>query len=172
MIDILLHANTPVIDIPKALSGFDCNRALVRNGGPTEIWQRTADGWALDKPGMTLYEDLSAEHISLCAYRAEACGSVPVEGVTVLTLDGEEAFEWLTSIERHRYALEDAIGCTVSVEHQDKEIVCASALFSLSEFKSLNRTSTDLGKKIQAWVDSALKASADQVEAAIAIATK
>lgn len=172
MIDIFIRANTPIADIPKVLSGFDCNRVLVRNGGPTTIWQRTAAGWAMDEPGMTLYEALSADYVSLCAYRADAGGSVPVDGVMMLTLDNEEAREWLASMEYHRYALEDAIGCTVRVEHQGGEIVCAAALFALSDFKWMNRASPELAKKILSWTDTALAAGADQIDAAIAIAPK
>ncbi|QTF59099.1 hypothetical protein [Stutzerimonas frequens] len=175
MIDVFIRTNTAIADIAKALSGFDCNRVQIRNGGPTEIWQRTAEGWVADEPGMTLYEALCADYVSLAAYRADACGSVPLEDVPHLLLEGGEAKQWLAYMERYRYALEDAIGCTVSVEHQDKEIVCASALFPLSEFKSLHRYSaapTELAKMILSWVDRALAAGADQVDAAIAIASK
>ncbi|WP_107329143.1 hypothetical protein [Metapseudomonas otitidis] len=169
MIDIFLRSAMPVSDIPKMLSGFDCDRVLVRSGGPTSIWQRSADGWAVDVAGMTLYEDLCADHISLCAFRSDGLITAPVEGEMVLLLEGHEAREWLKSMECYRYAVEDAIGCTVCVDHSGEEILCASALFALSEFKSLNSASTELAKKILAWVDQALAAGADQIEAAIAI---
>lgn len=175
MIDVFIRTNTAIADIAKALSGFDCNRVQIRNGGPTEIWQRTAEGWVVDEPGMTVYEALSADYVSLAAYRADAYGSVPVEDVPPLLLEEHEAKQWLEFMERHRYALEDVIGCTVCVEHQDKEIVCASALFPLSEFKSLHRYSaapTDLASRILGWTDRALADGADQIDAAIAIASK
>lgn len=171
MIDAFLRTNTPITDIPKALSGFDCNCVLVRNDGPTEIWHRTDEGWERSQPGMTLYEDLRPDYIDLCAYRSEWAASDLVEGGMPLVLEHGEAQEWLAAMERNRYALEDAIGCTVAVEHEGQEIICASALFALSEFKSLSKPSTALDKKILAWVDRALAAGADQVGVAIAIAS-
>lgn len=171
MIDVFLRTNTPITDIPKALSGFDCQRVLVRNGGPTEIWQRTPEGWARDQPGITVYEDLSHDHIELAAYRAGAGGSAPVEDIPTLLLEGADASEWLAYMERYRYSLEDAIGCNVDVELQDKTITCAAALFPLSEFKSFHRAPAipkELARKILDWVEHALAAGADQIDAVIA----
>ena len=121
---------------------------------------------------MTVYEDLSHDYIDLAAYRAGAGGSAPVEGMPSLLLEDADASEWLAYMERYRYSLEDAIGCTVGVEHQGKTVTCAAALFPLSEFKSLHRAPAmprELARKILDWIERALAAGADQIDAAIAI---
>lgn len=168
MIDVFIRTNTPIHDVREAFSGFDCNRVCVRNGGPTELWQRTADGWHRDNPGMTLYEDLCAVFIGFDAYLLNGVISAPVDDGMLLNLDRGDATEWLASMERHRYALEDAIGCSIGVEHEGRVIECASATFGLSEFKALVESSTPLGKRLLEWVDHALAAGADQVSVSIA----
>lgn len=170
MIDVFLRTNTPIRDIRKALGGFDCNRVCVRNGGPTEIWQRTAHGWERDVPGMTLFEDFRPDYIGLDAHRREGVVSRPVGDAKPLRMDRTEAQDWLAAMEPNRYALEDAIGCTVGVEHEGKAIVCAWAFIPMSEFKSMTMPTTPLAQKILAWADRALKAGADEISATIAIA--
>ncbi|MCA7889054.1 hypothetical protein LGM58_38395 [Burkholderia contaminans] len=171
MIDVFLRVNTPIPDIPKALAGFDCSRVLVRNGGPTEVWKRTADRcWMRDQPGMTLYEDLRPDYIDLAAFLSRGVVTGPVGDGMPLLLDPMEAREWLAAMEQHRYAFEDAIGCTVGVEHEDKDIVCAAAHFGLSEFKSMMNWSSPLAQRILVWSDRALAAGADEICASVAIA--
>lgn len=171
MIDVFIRVNTPIADIPKALSGFDCKRVLVRNGGPTEVWHQTADeGWRRDEPGMTLYEDLRPDYIDMAAYLLDGVVTSPVGDGMPLRLNCAEAREWLTAMERHRYALEDAIGCRVNVERGGEVIVCAAADIALSEFKSITDMSTPLAHKILAWIDRALASGADQINVCIAVA--
>lgn len=171
MIDVFLRANTPIADIPKVLAGFDCNRVSVRNGGPTEIWQQTPKGWQKDTPGMTLYEDLTAAYIDLVAYRYERVGYISdlVGDGMVLHLPDTEATEWLVTMEPHRYAIEDAIGCSVNVEHAGQSYVCAAPTFAVSEFKNLTDPATVLGRKILDWVNQIIAAGADQVGMSISV---
>lgn len=168
MIDVFLRSNTLIPDIRKALGGLDCNCVLVRNGGPTEIWQRMADGWERDTtPGMTFFEDLLPSYLYFSAFRSEAggVGNHQVDEVMSLPLSCDEAREWLASMDPHRYALEDALACTVSVA--GVENACVVALFSMAEFKSMTRPSTLLAQKILEWVDRALAAGADRICAVI-----
>lgn len=167
MINVFLKANAPIADIPRALSGLDCERVQVRNGGPTEVWMRSADGWRRDAPGMTLFEDLQPGFVYLEAYRLDGVMSHPVNEGMPLRLEHTQAREWLAAMERHRYALEDAIGCSIDVLHDGQWVTCASALLPLSEFKSLICTKTPLSTLILAWVDRALAAGADQISVSI-----
>jgi hypothetical protein len=171
MIDIFVRTNTPIADVQAALSGFNCNRVMVRNGGPTEVWQRIEDGWRKDQPGLYLYEDLVSTYVDFhaCRYeRSSMLSDLVIDGMT-LHLDSVEAEEWLAAMEKHRYALEDAIGCSVNVEHGAKMIVCAAPLFAVSAFKKFLEPDTTVGRKLLGWVDRILSAGADQVGAAIAI---
>ena len=178
MIDVFLRTNTPIADVKAALSGFDCNCVLVRNGGPTELWERSPDGWKKGAAGMTLYEDLTPTFIGFSGYRYERPGCLSdlvkkpgcYDGMP-LDLDSVEAEEWLASMAwpGHRYALEDAIDCSINVEHEGEVIECAAPTFALSDFKNLLDPDTPLGQKLLAWVDQILQAGADQVGAAISV---
>ncbi|QUE78367.1 hypothetical protein KCX70_23040 (plasmid) [Stutzerimonas stutzeri] len=168
MIDVFIRANTAVADIAKALSGFDCNRVQIRNGGPTEIWQRTAEGWVKDQPGMTLYEDLSANYIELYGYVTQ-CGLTEPINAPSLRLSGGEAEEWLMSMERHRYLVEDGIGCSVNADVDGRIIKCAVVTFALSEFKQRAiKPGTELNDRILLWADDMLRAGADAIDVCIA----
>lgn len=171
MIDVFLRTNTRITDIPKALAGFDCSRICVRNGGPTEIWQRTEEGWQKDTPGMTLFEDLTSDYIDLIAYRYERVGYISdlVGDGMVLHLDDTEAAEWLAAMEPRRYTIEDAIGCSVNVEHAGQSYVCAFPTFAVSDFKNLTDPATVLGRKILDWVNQIIAAGADQVGMSISV---
>ena len=171
MIDVFLRTNTPIAGIPAALAGFDCERICVRNGGPTEVWQRTPDGWIKDQPGMTLYDDLVPAYIDLSAFRydrATVTSGVVSDGLT-LRLSDVEASEWLAAMEEHRYAIEDAIGCSVNVDNAGRTIDCAAALFAVSDFKNITDPAIPLGKKLLAWVDRIVARGADQVGIAISL---
>ncbi|GGM25271.1 hypothetical protein ACFQDN_21825 [Pseudomonas asuensis] len=168
MIDVFIRTNTTITDIAKALSGFDCNRVQVRNGGPTEIWQRTSEGWVVDEPGMTLYEDLSANYIELYGYVTKHGLTEPINAPS-LRLSGDEAGEWLASMERRRYLLEDSIGCSVNVAVDGRIVKCAVATFALSEFKQRAiEPGTELNDKILVWAADMLKAGADAIDVCIA----
>lgn len=169
MINILVSTNTPIDDIPKALSGFAVeSRVQVRNGGATEVWVHTPKGWVKDQAGITLYEDLSAEYIEFFGYVNQWGVSEPIDAQS-LRLTNSEAKQWLTSMERHQYSLEDAIGCSVNVCVDDHTVMCASATFSLTEFKQhIIRPGTELNDKILVWSNAMLKAGADAIEVCIA----
>lgn len=171
MIDVFLFANTPITNVQAALAGFDCKRVMVRNGGPTEVWQRTPAGWQQDTPGMTLFDDLKADYIGFVAYRYERAGFISglVGDGMVMPLTGDEAAEWLAVMEPHRYAIEDAIGCSVNVETGGKSYVCAAPIFAISDFKEITDPSTALGVKILVWVKQIQDAGADQVGMSISV---
>lgn len=64
----------------------------------------------------------------------------------------KEAKEWLASMERHQYRLEDGIGCSVDMKVDEHTVKCAVATFALSEFKQhVIRPGTELNNKILAW---------------------
>lgn len=169
MIDIFIKTNTPIDDIPKALSGFaDGSRVQVRNGGPTEVWVYTTNGWIKDRPGITLYEDLSADHIELFGYVTKWGLTEPISAPP-LRLAEDEAKEWLASMERRQYLLEDGVGCSVNVDVDGRIVTCAVATFALSEFKQhVIQPGTELNNKILIWVDGILKAGADAIDVCIA----
>lgn len=163
MIDVFLQTNTRIADVRAVLAGFDCQRVLVRNDGPTEVWKRTTAGWEQESPGMTLFEDLTPEYIDLVAYnfkRPGSCSELVGDGM-VLVLSDDEAAEWLATAAPHRYVIEDAIGCTVNVV--GKDFVCAAPTFAISEFKRITDVETALGRKILAWIGQVQAAGADQV---------
>lgn len=168
MIDVFIRTNTPIDDIPKALSGFAAGSTVqVRNGGPTEVWVHTPNGWVKDRPGMTLLECLSSDYIELCGYVNKWAFSEPVDAKS-LRLTEDEAKQWLASMERHRYLLEDGIGCSVNIEVDNHTLTCAVATFALSEFKQhVTKPGTELNDKILAWADDMLKAGADAIDVCI-----
>lgn len=169
MIDVFIEVNTPIADIRQALNGFACNRVLIRNGGPTEVWQRTGNVWAKTRPGMCLFEDLCSKYVGFFAYYGEGCGMLLVEGFPELILSHDEAREWLSSMRCNHYKIEDAIGSSVGVTVDGREIHCASADIAISEFKSFHYEPTALNRKILDWTRGALSAGADQISAAISI---
>lgn len=169
MIDVFVLTNTPIRDIPKALSGLaEGSRVQVRNGGPTEMWLHTPNGWIEEKPGITLYEDLSAEHVELLGYVTKYGHTKPIDAPS-LRLDSEEAKEWLASIEHCRYLVEDGIGCSVDANVDGRIVNCAVATFALSDFKQrVIKPGTKLNDKILVWADEMLKAGADAIDVLIA----
>jgi len=169
VIDVFVRTNTPISDIPKALSGLaDGSRVQVRNGGPTEIWEHTPKGWVKGQPGMTLYEDLSADYVELLGYVTKYGHTKPIDAPS-LRLASDEAKEWLVSMQRHRYLLEDGIGCSVDADVDGRIVNCAVATFALSEFKQRAiQPGTDLNEKILVWADDMLKAGADSIDVCIA----
>lgn len=169
MIDVFIKTNTPIDYIPKALSGLaEGSRVQVRNGGPTEVWAHTTKGWVKDQPGMTLYEDLSADHIELWGYVTKWGLTEPINAPS-LRLTEDEAEEWLASMERRRYLLEDGIGCSVNVDVDGRIVKCSVATFALSEFKQYAiEPGTKLNDKILVWADGMLKAGADAIDVCIA----
>lgn len=169
MIDVFIDTNTPIDDIPKALSGFAVgSRVRVRNWGPTELWVHTPNGWEKDQPGMTLYENLSPEHIELFGYVNQWGLSEPIDAQP-LRLTESEAKEWLASMQRHQYRLEDGIGCSVNIKVDDHTVTCAVATFALSEFKQhIIQPGTELNNKILAWAGDMLRAGADAIDVCIA----
>lgn len=162
MIDVFLNTNTPIKDIPRALRGFESSCVMVRNGGPTEIWQEGPSGWAKREPGLTLYDDLSHEHIELVAYTVDfgGCMSDLVGDGMPLLLTSEEASEWLQHMRRYQYQLEDAIGCSINVKSGP---LCALAAFPLGEFKTMVDENASWGGKVVDWVLKAQRAGADEV---------
>lgn len=171
MIDVFLETNTRIADVRAVLAGFDCHCVKVRNGGPTEVWKRTAAGWEQDTPGMTLFEELTPEYIDLVAYhfkRPGSCSELVGDGM-VLVLSNEEAAEWLATVAPHRYVIEDAIGCSVNVDAGGKTYICAAPTFAISEFKRITDVETALGRKILAWITQVQAAGADQVGMSITI---
>lgn len=171
LIDAFLRTNTKLNDVGKVLHGFDCQRVMVRNAGlPTELWQRTADGWRRDRPQMTLFDDLCPKAVELSAFRTAPGGAV-IEFVgddpMALRFNEVEAAEWLAAMEPHRYAVEDAIGCTGGIE--GCEALCAIATFPLADFKSMTVPKTQLGQRVVKWIDRVHAAGADQVGATISI---
>lgn len=118
---------------------------------------------------MVLYDDLESSYIDFDAFRSEYAASVLVADGMMLRLSDVEAIEWLKMMEAHRYAIEDAIGCTVNVEHAGRSFVCAAAILAISDFKSMTSPITPLTQKLVAWVDQIHAAGADQVGISIAV---
>lgn len=174
MIDAFLSMNTPLSDIPAALAGFDCHRVMVRDGGQTEIWQKTAEGWQMSEPGMTLFEDLSPEFVEFHAYISapKSASTRPVEGLSGLTLSLEEGVQWLSAMERHRYAVEDSIGCGVNVADRGKTLNCAASQLSVTDFKRMIPSEGALAEKLFAFVEQALSHGADEICMAVLINTQ
>lgn len=86
-----------------------------------------------------------------------------------LRLSGEEAVEWLVSMEHRRYLVEDGIGCSVNADVDGRTVTCAVATFALSEFKQRAiKPGTELNDKILVWADDMLKAGADAIDVCIA----
>lgn len=139
---------------------------MVRNGGPTEVWERGPNGWAKRTPGLTLYEHLSHEHVQLIAYTVDfgGCMSDLVGDGMSMMLTREEAAEWLQHMKRYQYQLEDAIGCSINVESGR---LCALASFPLGEFKTMVDKNASWGGKVADWVLQCQKAGADEVGIAI-----
>lgn len=162
MIDVFLKTNTPigVGDIATALSGFDAKCVQVRNGGPTEIWERGEKGWARQSDFFG-FNVLCPELIELVAYTVAFGGGFSdlVGDGMVLRLTDEEALAFLAHMERYKYQLEDAIGCSVNVSGRS----CASANLPLSEFKTMVDKNAVWGPKVVDWVTQAQKAGADEV---------
>lgn len=161
MIDAFLRTNTPIQDIPSALSGFDSHCVQVRNGGPTEVWERGPNGWARRKPGLTIFDNLCHEHMELIAYTVAFGGgfSETVGNGMPLPFTDEEAAALLAHMERYQYQLEDSIGCSIDVHGR----TCALACFSLCEFKTMVDKDACWGSKVVDWVIRAQKAGADEV---------
>ena len=159
MIDIFLKTNTPILDIASALSGFDSQCVLVRNGGPTEVWERGENGWI--QTGYIGFNVLCPDHIELVAYTVSFDGgsSELVGDGLVLQLTDEEAVAFLAYMERFQYQLEDAIGCSIDVSGRS----CALACFPLGEFKTMVDRNAIWGPKVVDWVIQAQKAGADEV---------
>ena len=170
MIDAFLKTNTPILDIASALSGFDSQRVLVRNGGPTEVWERGENGWTLGQPGFTGFNVLCPDHIELVAYTAAFGGgsSELVGDGLALSLTYDEAVAFLAYMERFQYQLEDAIGCSINVSGRS----CALACFPLGEFKTMVDRTAIWGPKVMDWVIQAQKAGADEVGLVISNAKK
>jgi len=133
------------------------------------MWQRTGRAWAKTKPGMLLFGDLCESYVGFCAYYGKGCGMLLVDGYPQLVLTHDEAREWLSSMQSSQYMIEDAIGCSIGVTVDGREVHCASADIPMSEFKSLHYELTELNEKILDWAGRALSAGADQVSASIAI---
>lgn len=169
MIDLFIKANTPIEDIPKALTGLPHGfRVQVRNGGATEVWQHTAKGWRSETPGMTLYKDLTPEYIEFYGFVNTWGKSNMLSDALSLRLTDSEAKIWLASMERHQYCLEDRIGCLVDVILDDRKLRCASAMFSVFELKqSIISPGTAVNDKILAWINDMLKAGADAIDVCI-----
>lgn len=175
MVDVFIRTNTPIGDLKKALAGFECNCVMVRDAGaPTEFWRRAGSQaeWALDEaPGFSLFEDLTPDCILLEALLSEGAVSRQLEGDRMsMFLDRESAQEWLDAMKCHRYAFEDAIGCSVGVTYEERDHHCAAAIFPLSTFKGFMQPVTPVMQKVLAWCDAALVAGADEISAAISVA--
>lgn len=161
MIDVFLKTNTPIVDVASALSGFDSQRVLVRNGGPTEVWERSENGWAMGKLGFTGFNVLCPDYIELVAYTVAFGGgySEPVGDGMGLPLNDDEAVAFLAYMERFQYQLEDAIGCSINVSGRS----CALACIPLGEFKTMVDKTAVWGPKVMAWVIEVQKSGADEV---------
>ncbi|HGK7311025.1 hypothetical protein [Aeromonas caviae] len=170
MIDVFIQTNTPIDDIANALSGFAAgSRVQVRNGGPTELWVHTPSGWEKEQPGMILYESLSPKHIEFFGYVTEWGFTKPIDARS-LRLTENEAKEWLTSMERRQYLLEDGIGCSINMDVDDHVVTCAVVTIALSEFKQYAiQPGGALNDKILAWAGDMLKAGADAIDICIAL---
>lgn len=161
MIDVFLKTNTPILDMVSALSGFDSQCVQVRNGGPTEVWERGEKGWAQCQQAYMGFNMLCHEHIELIAYTVAFGGgsSELVNDGMVLPFTDKEAVAFLAYMEQFQYQLEDAIGCSISVSGRS----CALASFPLSEFKVMVDKTAIWGPKVVDWVIQAQKAGADEV---------
>lgn len=165
MIDVFLKTNTPIQDIPSALSGFQSRRVQVRNGGTTETWEKTSSGWR-KQPRIGCYEDLCPDHIELIAYTVVFGGGYgeAINDCISLTLPENEAVAWLRHMESYKYDLEDAIGCSINVGSGRH---CALAIFALGEFKTMVDRDAIWGARVVDWFNRAKIAGADEVGIAI-----
>lgn len=161
MIDVFIKTNTPISDIPTALSGFDSKRVQVRNGGATEVWERSDQGWSKDQSGFTLFNQLCPDLFELVAYSAVFGGgySELIGDGMVLSFANEEAGSLLAYLERYQYQLEDAIGCSINAAGRS----CALACFPLGTFKAMVDKEASWGGKVVDWVINVQKAGADEV---------
>lgn len=174
LIDVFLKTNARIEDIPAALSGFTCQRILVRNGGPSQLWQRNGDAWQQTEPGMTLYEQLTSEYISFYAYTLDRANnsSTLVDGdinIISVLLSAPESEAWLESMLKHRYLLEDRIDSTVNAIVNKKTIVCGTASFSILDFKNTLDIESKLGHRLLEWVNRIVPLGADQVVICISL---
>lgn len=165
MINVFLKTNTKIKDIPSALSGFDCQYVQVRNGGATEVWEKSSSGWR-KQPGIGRYEDLCPDHIEFIAYTVIFGGGYgeAIDDCVSLTLQKDEAVAWLQHMERYKYNLEDAIGCSINVESGHH---CALAILSLGKFKTMVDVDAIWGTRVVEWFNRAKIAGADEVGVAI-----
>lgn len=165
MIDVFLKTNTVIKDIPSALSGFDCQCVQVRNGGATETWKKSSSGWR-KQPRIGCYEDLCPDHIELIAYTVVFGGGYgeAIDDCMSLTLHKDEADAWLRHMERYKYDLEDAIGCSI---YANSGRNCALAIFALGKFKTMVNVDAIWGPRIVEWFNLAKIAGADEVGIAI-----
>jgi hypothetical protein len=173
MIDVFIKTNSPIKDVQTSLSGFAVGTLVqVRNGGATELWNCTPAGGEKVDQGMSIFEKLLPEHIEFFGYVNFYGYTEPVNAVS-LKLTQNESKEWLTSMERHRYLIEDGIGCSVDMKINDRTVTCAVATFALSTFKQhVISPGTELNNKILAWAGEMLKAGADAIEVCIPLSKK
>jgi hypothetical protein len=174
LIDVFLRTNTRIEDIPAVLSGFTCQRILVRNGGPSQLWQKSGDTWEQTEPGMALYEDLTTEHISFYPYVLDRKNnsSMTIEGdinELSIILTETESKDWLDSMLSHRYLLEDQIDSTVNAIVNKKTIACGTASFSVIDFKNTLNLETELGHRLLDWVNRMIPLGTDQVVICISL---
>lgn len=168
MIDVFLHSNHRIEDIGAFIAGLPCTRVQVRDGGPTQVWERVNGRWKKALPGMTLFEDLTPELIEFCAYRYSVANvtDCPVEGdERQIRLSPQDAAIWLELVGNRRYVIEDGIGCSVDVPDGDGFRECACCGIGVRDFKDIADPATDLGRRLQEWCEKAVAAGADQVVA-------
>ncbi|MBP8275345.1 MAG: hypothetical protein KAX55_00430 [Propionivibrio sp.] len=171
MIDVFLRSNHRIEDVGAFIAKLDCSRVMVRDGGPTQIWERVAKTWQKSLPGMTLFEDLTAELIEFCPYRYSATDitDYPIDGEAALQfrLSPEDAATWLTLANKRQYVIEDGIGCSVDVPDGEGYRECACCDIAVRDFKDIADPATDLGDRLQKWCERAIAAGADQIVAFI-----
>lgn len=172
MIDVFLHSNHRIENVEAFIAGLPCSRVMVRDGGPTEVWERVNGMWKKALPGMTLFEDLTSELIEFCAYRYSPANvtDYPIEGDEGrIRLSAQDAALWLELVGNRRYVIEDGIGCSVDVSDGDGFRECACGGIGVRDFKDIADPATDLGRRLQEWCEKAIAAGADQIVAFFSI---
>lgn len=161
MIDVFVKVNTPMKDVPAMLDGMDASCVMVRNGGPTEVWEKQGGEWQSREPGMTRYDALASDIVELVAYDVTFGGgfSELVGDGMGLRLSKDEADAFITDMKKYHYRVEDAIGCSVNVDGRS----CALACFPLGEFKTMVDLKAPWGSPVADWINHVKKAGADEV---------
>jgi hypothetical protein len=170
MIDVFINTQAPITDVPAFLAGLGDQRVKLRDGGPTQVWERHAGTWQRDeRPGLTLFEDLCPQRIEFTAYRLDGVMADLVQDGMTLGLEDAEAADWFGLAESHRYKIEDGIGCSCNADHKGGVIEMAMAELDPVDFVNIVDPDSDLGRKVADWARDAVAAGANRLTAFISI---